>query len=69
MSNEYNDKKLTHGMPRTPQNKEIFVVNCSVSLYGNLSCFCNVNPIHFHEPVKLVEGKMLLDLLALVGQY
>ena len=47
----------------------IFVVNDSVSLYGNLSCFRNANPIHFHEPVKLVEGKMLWDLLALVGRY
>lgn len=46
----------------------IFLVNDSVSLYGNLSCYRNANPIHFYEPVKLVEGKMLWDLLALVDR-
>eukprot|EP00903_Cladosiphon_okamuranus_P008225 g7918.t1 len=47
----------------------LFLVNDSVSLYGNLSCYRNANPIHFFEPVKLVEGKMLWDLLALVDQH
>ena len=51
-----------------PAQRGLFVVNDSVSLYGNLSCFRNANPIHFHEPVKLVEGKMLWDLLALVDE-
>lgn len=47
-------------------DRGLFLVNDSVSLYGNLSCYRNANPIHFYEPVKLVEGKMLWDLLALV---
>lgn len=46
----------------------LFLVNDSVSLYGNLSCYRNANPIHFYEPVKLVEGKMLWDLLALLDE-
>lgn len=46
----------------------LFLVNDSVSLYGNLSCYRNANPIHFYEPVKLVEGKMLWNLLALVDR-
>lgn len=44
----------------------IYLVDDSVSLFRNLSCYRESNPIHFHEPVKLVEGKMLWDLLALV---
>lgn len=44
----------------------LLLVDDSVSLYGNLSCYRDDNPIHFHEPVKLVEGKMLWDLLVLV---
>ncbi|CAM9606498.1 unnamed protein product, partial [Ectocarpus fasciculatus] len=44
----------------------IYLVDDSVSLFRNLSCYRENNPIHFHEPVKLVEGKMLWDLLALV---
>lgn len=44
----------------------IFLVDDSISLFRNLSCYREHNPIHFHEPVKLVEGKMLWDLLALV---
>ena len=50
------------------QERGIFLVNSSVSLFGNLSCFRNGNPIHFYEPVKLVEGKMLWDLLSLVDR-
>lgn len=49
-------------------DRGLFLVNDSVSLYGNLSCYRNANPIHFYEPVKLVEGKMLWDLLALVDR-
>ncbi|CBJ26700.1 expressed unknown protein [Ectocarpus siliculosus] len=44
----------------------LFLVDNSVGLYGNLSCYRNANPIHFDEPVKLMEGKMLWDLLVLV---
>ncbi|CAB1120147.1 unnamed protein product [Ectocarpus sp. CCAP 1310/34] len=44
----------------------LFLVDDSVGLYGNLSCYRSANPIHFDEPVKLMEGKMLWDLLVLV---
>ncbi|CAM9139860.1 unnamed protein product [Ectocarpus sp. 12 AP-2014] len=44
----------------------LFLVDDSVGLYGNLSCYRDANPIHFNEPVKLMEGKMLWDLLVLV---
>ncbi|CAM9125765.1 unnamed protein product [Ectocarpus sp. 8 AP-2014] len=44
----------------------LFLVDDNVGLYGNLSCYRNANPIHFDEPVKLMEGKMLWDLLVLV---
>ena len=45
----------------------VFLVDDGVSLYGALSCF-RADEIHFFEPVKLVEGKMLWHLLALADQ-
>ncbi|CAM9098579.1 unnamed protein product [Ectocarpus sp. 4 AP-2014] len=44
----------------------LFLVDDRVGLYGNLFCYRDANPIHFDEPVKLMEGKMLWDLLVLV---
>ncbi|CAN0080944.1 unnamed protein product [Pylaiella littoralis] len=44
----------------------VFIVEDSVSLYGKLRCYQETLGSHVHEPVKLVEAKMLWDLFALV---
>ena len=45
---------------------EVYIVHDRDSLYDSMSCYRNEQGIHFKEPVKLVEGKMLWDLIALV---
>lgn len=47
---------------------EIFLVDNSVSLYGKLACYRKETSVHYHEPVKLVEAKMLWDLIFLVDR-
>lgn len=44
----------------------VFFVEDSVSLYGKLRCYEENSLSHYHEPVKLVEAKMLWDLFTLV---
>lgn len=46
----------------------VFLVDDSASLYRKLSCYRITPSSHYHEPVKIVEGKMLWDLFALVDR-
>lgn len=46
----------------------VFLVDDSVSLYRKLSCYRIEPSSHYHEPVKIVEGKVLWDLIALVDR-
>lgn len=44
----------------------VFFVEDSDSLYGKLGCYQQTPRSQYHEPVKLVEAKMLWDLITLV---
>lgn len=44
---------------------ELYLVHDRGSLYESMTCYRIKEEVHFHEPVKLVEGKMLWDLVAL----
>lgn len=46
----------------------VFLVDDSVSLYGKLACYRIEPSSHYHEPVKIVEGKVLWDLVALADR-
>lgn len=46
---------------------EVYIVHDKDSLYDSMSCYRIREEIHFSDPVKLVEGKMLWDLIALVA--
>lgn len=46
----------------------VFVVDNSVSLYSRLACYRIDTSVHYYEPVKLVEAKMLWDLISLVDR-
>lgn len=50
------------------QDGGIFLVDNSVSLYKKLWCYRIDPSSHYHEPVKLVEAKMLWNLIALVDR-
>lgn len=58
--------EVSEGSEGGSGQRGLFLVDDSMGLYGNMSCYRNDNPIHFDEPVKLMEGKMLWDLLVLV---
>eukprot|EP00903_Cladosiphon_okamuranus_P012395 g11617.t1 len=45
---------------------ELYLVHDRESLYDSMMCYRIEEEIHFQEPVKLIEGKMLWDLVALV---
>lgn len=46
----------------------IFVVDDNVSLYRKMACYRIDTSVHYHEPVKLMEAKMLWDLISLVDR-
>lgn len=46
----------------------VFLVDDNESLYGKLACFRIDPSSHYHEPVKIVEGKVLWDLIALADR-
>lgn len=46
---------------------EVYLVHDRESLYERMSCYRIREEIHFSDPVKLVEGKMLWDLIMFVG--
>ncbi|CAM9239385.1 unnamed protein product [Hapterophycus canaliculatus] len=46
----------------------VFLVDSSVSLFKRLACYRIDPSSHYHEPTKLVEGKMLWNLFALVDR-
>lgn len=48
--------------------KGVYLVDSSLSLYKRLSCYQTGSSSHYYEPVKLMEGKMLWDLFALVDR-
>lgn len=53
---------------REKSHAEVYLVDNRDSLYENMLCYRrSPKEIHFVEPVKLIEGKMLWDLIALVG--
>ncbi|CAM9867121.1 unnamed protein product [Pylaiella littoralis] len=60
------DKSADGGNSGDDAREGVFIVEDSVSLYGKLRCYQETLGSHFHEPVKLVEAKMLWDLFALV---
>ncbi|CBJ31669.1 hypothetical protein Esi_0273_0009 [Ectocarpus siliculosus] len=45
----------------------VFLLRDRDSLYSSMSCYRIDRSIHFHEPVKLVEGKMLWHLVDIAG--
>lgn len=45
---------------------EVYLVHDTESVFDRMSCALIGGGPHFHDPVKLVEGKMLWDLIALV---
>lgn len=45
---------------------EVYIVHDTESVFDRMSCALIGGGPHFHDPVKLVEGKMLWDLIALV---
>ncbi|CAN0499672.1 unnamed protein product, partial [Ectocarpus sp. 12 AP-2014] len=45
----------------------VFLLRDRDSLYSSMSCYRIDRSIHFHEPVKLVEGKMLWHLVEIAG--
>eukprot|EP00752_Nemacystus_decipiens_P018643 g16716.t1 len=51
---------------REESHAEVYLVHDRDSLYETMSCYRRAEEVHFLEPVKLVEGKMLWDLIALV---
>ncbi|CAN0153085.1 unnamed protein product, partial [Scytosiphon promiscuus] len=53
---------------RDLEPKSVFLVDSSMSLFKQLACYRMDPSSHYHEPAKLVEGKMLWDLFALVDR-
>lgn len=56
------------GGDRQGVDAEVFLVHDKTSLYERMPCYRIGEEVHYREPVKLVEGKMLWDLLALVAR-
>lgn len=52
---------------REESHAEVYLVDDRDSLYENMLCYRRKQEVHFVEPVKLIEAKMLWDLTALVG--
>lgn len=52
---------------REESHAEVYLVQDRESLFESMMCYRIREEIHFYDPVKLVEGKMLWDLIALVG--
>lgn len=46
----------------------VFLVDDSMSLFRKFFCYRIVPSGHYHEPIKIVEGKVLWDLIALVDR-
>lgn len=60
-----------HGVQRqiveNDKDGGVYIVNDEGSIFSAMSCLRMNGSIHFTDPVKLVEGKMLWDLIALVA--
>jgi len=50
-----------------PSGGNIYLIHDRESIFSKMSCYRMGDSIHFWDPVKLVEGKMLWDLIALVA--
>lgn len=61
--------KLHQVQRQAVQNNEdgVHIVRDRDSVYKRMSCYRMTDTIHFWDPVKLVEGKMLWDLIALAA--
>ncbi|CBJ32754.1 expressed unknown protein [Ectocarpus siliculosus] len=50
------------------EQEAVYLVHDRESIFNRLSCYRMSESIHFNDPVKLVEGKMLWDLIELVAR-
>lgn len=69
---EQNDDRDTLGSSKIvsvdDEGAGVFLVDDSESLFRRLSCYRIEPSSHYHEPVKIVEGKVLWDLIALADR-